>query len=214
MPISPHEVHEGTVQYCFDRGLLVPTLRWRQLRANVTTGRQIARLYEDAPVLDERARSAYRTLREELRQQFEFLTGQPDKGGLGIKVLVHSEEPYSSVDQLLLELCAHRRVRIFGGATADIPHPLLSRDDQYMLRALFEVFGHAVAQVGFDRHGEEAAWLRWSVMFTGPARRAMTTETRGRTCALLYASVGAKSPEPKAMLLPPAFSLPDYEAWR
>lgn len=214
MPFSMPELYEGTVDYSFRHGLLSPIIPWTRIQADTNVGRQIARLYEAAPTFDENAASAYLSLRKETLRQFDFLTRPTSQGGLGVKVLVQAEEPYSSVDELVAELCAERSMRIFGSRSIGRRHPFLTADELDMFQAVFEAFGHASIVRGFDRHGAEAAWLKHSTMFPPLARRAMTTETRGQTCALLYASVGASLPQPKVMLLPLEFSAPDYDEWR
>lgn len=214
MHISRAELHERAVQYCFERGRLVPILRWDQLQANSAIGRHIARLFEAAPKLDERALPEYRALRDDIHKLFDSLIRRPSLGGLGIEVLVHSAEPYRSGEELVAELCEHGRVRVDGGTIASRAHPFLTVEARQMLAAVYRTFGHVVANVGFDAHGQEAAWLRCSLMFSPLGRRAMTTETRAQNCALRYTSGAASVPQPKVMLLPPKYSDPDYEAWR
>lgn len=46
-----------------------------------------------------------------------------------------------------------------------------------------DVFGHVAIGSGFDRHGEYAAWLHHNSMYTGEARRAMSTEYHGSNSA-------------------------------
>lgn len=214
MRISRAELHEGTVQFCFERGLLVPTIPWEKVQANSAVGRHIARLFEAAPKLDERALPAYRALRDDIHQLFDFLIRRQSLGGLGIEVLVHSAEPYRSGEELATELYEHGRVRVDGGAITARAHPFLTVEARQMLAAVYRTFGHAVAGVGFDGHGQEAAWLRCSLMFSPLGRRAMTTETRAQNCALRYTSGAASIPQPKVMLLPPKYSDPDFELWR
>jgi len=214
MPFSYAELHKASVQYCFERGQLVPMLAWKRIRADLVAGPRIARLYESAPSVDSRGLPAFRKLREEIAEQFEFLIRPTRQGGLGVTVSVQAEEPYSSLAELTVELSEERRLRVIGSAAMGHAHPLLTPEECDMFRALHEVFGHALAGVGFDRHGAEAAWLRHSLMFTPAARRAMTTETRGQACALLYGNAGSPPPTPKVMVLPPRYADPDYEAWR
>ena len=77
-----------------------------------------------------------------------------------------------------------------------------------MFRAVHDVFGHAASGRGFDRHGEEAAWLKHSTMYSPLAARALATETRGQTCARIFHYGGRRFPEQKAVLLPRSFSDP------
>lgn len=101
----------------------------------------------------------------------------------GIRVRVVSEDPYSGASEMFasvsrgyLEILSTRET---GG------HPILSDDVNDAFRAVHDVFGHAATGRGFDRHGEEAAWLAHSEIYSPLARLAMTTETRGQNAALI-----------------------------
>lgn len=213
MPLSIPELHEAAIDYSFQRGLLMSILPWQQVRADPSIGQQIAREYEAAPRFDEAVVPSFQALRKETLPQFDWITRPVARGGLGIKVLVQTEEPYRSVEELVADLCEERTLRVYGDKAVSHRHPFLTADERHMLLAVFAAFGHAAIQVAFDADGEEAAWLRHSMMFSPLARRAMTTETRGRTCALRYASKGIVV-EPKVMLLPSVFSMPNYDEWR
>lgn len=74
------------------------------------------------------------------------------------------------------------RGRLMIASLVDYPeayHPVLDSSlggtyDQF--RAVHDYFGHAAVGTGFDRHGEFQAWLHHASMFTGPARRAASSE--------------------------------------
>lgn len=59
--------------------------------------------------------------------------------------------------------------------------PVLLND---VFRAVHDAFGHAMEGSGFRMHGEENAWQSHVRFYTGPARRAITTETRGQNSLL------------------------------
>lgn len=82
----------------------------------------------------------------------------------------------------------------------------LSDYDNDMFRAVHDAFGHAAIGCGFDEHGEEAAWLAHSYLYSPLARQALTTETRGQNCALIYGSHGEGFPVQKIALLPEEFA--------
>jgi hypothetical protein len=71
-----------------------------------------------------------------------------------------------------------------------------------MFRAVHDVFGHAATGRGFDRHGEEAAWLSHIRMYSPAARPAVTTETRGQNSVLNFGSRPGTFPEQKVVTLP------------
>ncbi|MCK9931998.1 hypothetical protein MXD62_33505 [Frankia sp. Mgl5] len=214
MSLSLAELHESSVQYCFDRALLMPIADWPAVRADPTVGQRIARHYHAAPVIDQRAVPAYRALRHEIKQQSAFLTGPPEKGGLGVRVITQAEEAYGDVDDLVADLCGAREVRVFGSTQSGQDHPFLTASELDRLHVLHDVFGHAVAAVGFDQHGSEAAWMRHAAMFGPLARRAMGSEIRGRTCALLYGHPARGVPKAKMALLPERYTEPRWEVWQ
>ena len=94
-----------------------------------------------------------------------------------------------------------RQLRVFATAASGNPHPYLSDAEN-------DMFGHAAIGRGFDGHGEEAAWLKHSSMYSPPARRALTTETRGQNCAMIFHYQGERFAVQKAVLLPKGFSDP------
>lgn len=55
-----------------------------------------------------------------------------------------------------------------------------------VFRWVHDYYGHAMEGNGFGPKGEEAAWWHHAQMFTGLARMAMTTETRGQNSWVNY----------------------------
>ena len=49
-----------------------------------------------------------------------------------------------------------------------------------LFRAVHDAFGHGSEYSGFRPRGEENAWVAHSQLFTGPALKALTSETRGQ----------------------------------
>lgn len=63
-----------------------------------------------------------------------------------------------------------------------------------IFRAVHDVFGHGMEEVGFRAQGEEHTWRSHARMFSPEARRALTTETRGQNSWLNFnPSTGAKN---------------------
>jgi hypothetical protein len=75
-------------------------------------------------------------------------------------------------------------------------------------RAFHDALGHRSISLGSDRHGEEAAWVKHSQMYSALARTAMTTKTRGQTCAFFYGNYYKFFPPQKATLFPVKFWSP------
>ncbi|MGW4461360.1 hypothetical protein [Micromonospora sp. NPDC004704] len=168
-------------------------------------GGRIAVAYLAGPILDPLAVPAYRAFRTETAAQFEFLTRTPAKGGLGVQVEVRDVDPYPDAIAMTEDLRTHGRLAVFATAGSGSEHPFLTDDENDMFRAVHDAFGHAAIGRGFDRHGEEAAWVKHATMYSPLARQAMTTDTRGQTSTFIYYYQGRCFPEQKVMILPERF---------
>ena len=65
--------------------------------------------------------------------------------------------------------------------------PVLAND---LFRAVHDAFGHGLEGAGFRARGEENAWQAHIRLFTGPAKGAITSETRGQNSWLNYGPQG------------------------
>ena len=65
--------------------------------------------------------------------------------------------------------------------------PVLAND---LFRAVHDAFGHGLEGAGFRARGEENAWQAHIRLFTGSAKGAITTETRGQNSWLNYGPHG------------------------
>ncbi|MEU8082571.1 hypothetical protein AB0B57_02895 [Micromonospora sp. NPDC049101] len=200
-------VHGGARRYCSVDADATPPNAYERVRLDPVVGAAIAEAYMAAPVRDVRAYASYAAFCRETVQQYHFLVGRADFGGLGLSVRIVDEDPYTDVGSMVEDVW-QRRLKVWASAASSNPHPYLSDSENDMFRAVHDVFGHAASGRGFDRHGEEAAWLKHSNMYSRLARRALTTETRGQNCALNFHYRGARFPEQKAALLPRWFSDP------
>ena len=59
-----------------------------------------------------------------------------------------------------------------------------------LFRAVHDAFGHGSEYAGFRPRGEENAWVAHSQLFTGPALKALTSETRGQNSWLNFGPYG------------------------
>jgi hypothetical protein len=189
---------------CLDR---VPPGGYARVRLDPALGAAISAAYMAAPVRDPRAGTAYAVFRRETVRQYAYLVGRAEFGGLGVTVRIMDTDPYAHAAAMIDDL-AHRELKVFATAATGNPHPYLGDADNDMFRAVHDAFGHAAIGRGFDGHGEEAAWLKHSGMYSALARRALATETRGQNCAMIFHHRGERFAEQKAALLPPAFSDP------
>lgn len=168
---------------------------YSKIMADESTGTLIGRLYLDTPeVITHEVRTAYLNFVFQVRQQFADMIAS------GIRVEFTDQDPYQSAEGLFADLRqGHMRVwRTQPGQQ----HPLISPWDNNRFRAVHDYYGHFLSGRGFDRHGEEAAWVRHSQMFHSPGRRAMTTETRGQSSAFIWINGGREFPPQRAVLLP------------
>jgi hypothetical protein len=183
------------------------TVDYSTVRIDPKLGGAIADAYMAAPVRDEQAFAAYAAFCVQTVRQYHFLVGREEFGGLGVAVRVVDDDPYPNA-AAMVEDVRRRRLRVFSSAASDNPHPYLSDAENDMFRAVHDAFGHAASGRGFDVHGEEAAWLKHGAMYSPLARRALTTEIRGQTCAQVFHFGGRRFPEQKAVLLARRFSDP------
>lgn len=180
----------------------IPGDRWSSVAVDPRVGSRIGQAYMAMPDYDPRAEGSFRAFAEETGRQFEFMTGK--KGGLGLDVSVTDEDPYDSPQAMREDIERGRMSVLSTRATGG--HPFMDDDTNDMFRAVHDVFGHAGTGRGFDRHGEEAAWMKHSRMYSEKARPAMTTETRGQNSAMIFSLSGEQFAPQKIGLLPEKFT--------
>jgi hypothetical protein len=177
---------------------------WDYSRVVVTPDavERIGAAYMALPFIDNAAPKAWRAMAEETARQFEFMTAPAAHGGLGITVTVEDTDPYDCTKRGTREFfddVANGRMRVLSTAVTG-SHFIFSDDVNNMFRAVHDVFGHAGTGRGVDRHGEEAAYRKHSLMFSPLARKALATETRGQNHAMIAA--GGEFQEQKVAVLP------------
>ena len=181
----------------------------------------IARNYLAAPSYDKAAEPHYKSLVEETKRQFDFMTRPTHQGGLGMSFEVTKEDPYSRVSMrtgrtipdprgMMRDVEQNRRIKVLATETTG-SHPYMTNDENDMFRGVHDFFGHAASGRGFDPHGEEAAYRSHRSMFSPMARGALTTETRAQNSANNYGGLpkGEYADQklvivPKADLITPA----------
>lgn len=170
---------------------------YSKITADPVRGPEIGRMYLNAsPFVTTLARLAYRQFADQVERQFRELTSCK---GYGVRVTFQDDDPYESADQMFADV-RQAKLKIYR-TSPDQSHPILPAEINNMFRAVHDFHGHYMTSRDFSRHGEEAAWVRHSQMFTGLARRAMTTETRGQSSALCWITTPEFPPQ-KAVLLP------------
>lgn len=181
---------------------------YAKITADPVRGPEIGRLYDQAsPFITTLARLAYRQFADQVWEQAEEVTER-----YGVKLHFQRRDPYACAEEMFEDVdTGHLRIYMTDPETQK--HPLLPDQVNNAFRAVHDFHGHYMTRRDFSRHGEEAAWVRHSQMFTGLARRAMTTETRGQNSAFIWVNGGREFPPQKAVLLPDWVSvIPDQ--WR
>ncbi len=140
--------------------------------------KRIADAYEqmaDNP-LDPNVQAAYQALTSEIRAQYDMLpiTIEP----IGPSEANHVGGKYRNSKEMMQDVMDNKHMWVFDGGDE---HPLLSREDNFKLRAIHDYFGHAMFGYEFGPRGEENAWIEHSKMFSPLARQALTSETRGQS---------------------------------
>lgn len=167
---------------------------YSKITADIVRGPEIGKIYMEAsPFITIGARFAYSQFADQVVDQYREMLAD-------VSVTFVDDNPYEDASELFADI--RRGSFAVYKTTADQRHPLLGCQTNDLFRAVHDFYGHWGTRRGFDRHGEEAAWVRHSQMFTGLARRAMTTETRGQTSALIWVNGGREFPPQKAILLP------------
>lgn len=150
------------------------------ITVNPSARARAARAYARMPVSDPKAIPAYKALRSEIRQQFDYLTKT-----LGVKVVVTKTDPYPDVDAMMRDIQENGRLKVMSTATTG-SHPFFSNRENDMFRAVHDYFGHAATGRDFSRHGERAAYLSHvSMMKSKDSIRALFTETEMQNAALI-----------------------------
>ena len=148
------------------------------IRTSTDNLREIGRAYDRLPTRDESAIPHFEAMRREIANQHDHMTN-----AMGIKTEVVDHDPYPTVHHMVQDVVNNKRIKVLSTKVTG-GHDFLSDEDNDKFRAVHDVFGHAATGRGFDAHGEEAAWLAHSRMFTPHARGAMSSETRGQNSAL------------------------------
>ena len=181
---------------------------YSKIVADPERGTEIARLYMAAPMWDDSPTTvaAYKAFVTETAAQYATMVAN------GVKVKFTDADPYPDAPHMWAD--ASRGFLMIYKTVAAESSPYLSPAQNDLFRAVHDYFGHYGAGNGaprdFSRHGEEAAWVRHSQMYTPLARRAMTTETRGQNSVFIWINGGREFPVQKMTLLPEWVSELDY----
>ncbi len=191
-------LEDGAKGYSSSQGITRPEVDYSKIMVDPSTAQQIAKEYNALPTDEQSAHESYKALADEVGKQYAYATNE-----MGIKVSTVREDPYKDVAALRKDVEENHHIAVLATDVTG-PHPFFTNEQNDQFRAVHDLFGHAATGRGFDRHGEEAAWVSHSTMFSDAARQAMTTETRGQNSVLTQGGQGF--PEQKVANLPEKYT--------
>lgn len=170
------------------------TRSFENIRQTPERIRTVGRNYDSLPAHNPAATPHYEAMRTEVNRQHDFLTNR-----LGISTPTVDHDPYSDVHEMLADVNNNKQLKVLSTATTG-GHPYFSDAENDKLRAVHDFFGHAATGRSFDRHGEHAAWLAHSQMFSPQAHPALGTDLAGQNSSLI---LNGGFPQQKIGLLHP-----------
>jgi hypothetical protein len=171
---------EGARSYASKVGLGDPHEHgYDHVRQTADTVRHVGRLYDALPHHDPSAVSHFEAMGKEVGDQYHHLTHT-----MGVNVQSVDHDPYKNVHEMVNDVNTNKRLQVMGTHVTG-GHPFFSDTANDKFRAVHDFFGHAATGRDFDRHGEQAAYLAHSKMFSEHARPALTSETKGQNASLI-----------------------------
>jgi hypothetical protein len=206
-------------QYARDKGIGLRR-QSEYVKVDEDRARRIARAYEEMPHApqDPAVREAYQDLIRQTTDQYQALESAGYKFWF-IDINSDAGQQYaSSPFNAMRDLRANKSMGVFPtdsgfGTKEDFnpdSNPMLAETGlrwpfggpngelrtvyaNDLFRAVHDAFGHGIEGSGFRAQGEENAWQAHIRLFTGPARGAITTETRGQNSWLNYGPYGERN---------------------
>ncbi len=196
------DVQDAANRYRASKGLPAPKLQdLRTVMADRFKAAKVAQAYVSTPDSpnDPAVIEAYDDFKRQNEEMFDLVTRPISQGGLGIMVdFTPKAEPYPSAEAQAEDVRQNHHLSISTASVLIGDHSIMSPVEYNHFRAVHDLFGHVAVGGGFDRHGEYQAWVNHNSMYTGPGRKAMSTEYHGQNSTLWNLGV----PKPKAILLP------------
>jgi hypothetical protein len=177
------------------------------VKVNQANAQSIAQEYENMPhnPHDPEVAGAYGALSQELRAQYDHAVSN----GYQFEFYPQDRDPYpSSPREAVLDLHHNKHMYVYptaagfgSGDDEQYPdHPLMGETGLQwngkpvyhndLFRAIHDFYGHAKEGLGFRADGEDNAFRQHQAMFSPPAQRALTSETRGQNSWVNYGPYG------------------------
>ena len=158
---------------------------------------QVGKAYDSLPGMDKSSLPHFQAMRDEVGRQHDFMTNR-----MGIKTETVDHDPYDDVHEMMNDVNNNKRLKVMGTHVTG-GHPFFSDEENDKFRAVHDLFGHAATGRSFDRHGEQAAYLAHSQMFSPHAVPALASETKGQNSSLILN--GQFGPQKIAVMHPDHF---------
>jgi len=154
---------------------------WSSVRAVESRERKkIAKAFDDAPQqLTREQLASWDYVEQEVVKQFDMLTKE-----LGVVVEFVGYDPYSSHQDMYDSFQTTGILKIMSTAVTG-SHTYWSDSTNDKFRAVHDAFGHLATGVGFDRHGEQAAYQAHKSMFEPKGYLALASELKGQNAYMV-----------------------------
>ena len=154
---------------------------WSKVRA-VDSGvrKQIVKAFNDAPQqLDKEQLKSWDETEKIINQQYDLLTKK-----LGVKVEFVDYDPYKNTQNMFDSFRDTGVLKIMKTSVTG-SHTYWSDATNDKFRAVHDAFGHLATGVGFDRHGEQAAYEAHKSMFPPSCYLALASELKGQNAYMV-----------------------------
>jgi hypothetical protein len=154
---------------------------WSKVRA-VDSGvrKQIVKAFNDAPQqLDKEQLKSWDETEKIINQQYDLLTKK-----LGVKIEFVDYDPYKNSQDMFDSFRDTGVLKIMKTSVTG-SHTYWSDATNDKFRAVHDAFGHLATGVGFDRHGEQAAYEAHKSMFPPSCYLALASELKGQNAYMV-----------------------------
>ncbi len=154
---------------------------WSKVRAvDSKVRKQIVKAFNDAPQqLDKEQLKSWDETEKIINQQYDLLTKE-----LGVKVEFVDYDPYKNTQNMFDSFRDTGVLKIMKTSVTG-SHTYWSDATNDKFRAVHDAFGHLATGVGFDRHGEQAAYEAHKSMFPPSCYLALASELKGQNAYMV-----------------------------
>ena len=154
---------------------------WSKVRAvDSKVRKQIVKAFNDAPQqLDKEQLKSWDETEKIINQQYDLLTKE-----LGVKVEFVDYDPYKNAQDMFDSFRDTGVLKIMKTSVTG-SHTYWSDATNDKFRAVHDAFGHLATGVGFDRHGEQAAYEAHKSMFPPSCYLALASELKGQNAYMV-----------------------------